>query len=171
MAASKPIARCPHCGSTRLSLLDGHLVCTNCGAVLDDTVLYYGLSRRHHDEDWEAKKDVRKARANMRYAVLVGKAVEEQGENMVARLYSLGLSRDRLEALLEFMQSNDCVRAAIERIRDPETAALTLVMVYAHAIQGESYLPSTLVAARRVRRRVHHYYKQIVARCLGDTSN
>ncbi len=161
LAVARKVHACPYCGSTRITIVDGHLVCTNCGAVIDDTVFYYGVPYQLQGSEEER----RRARSLIQPTTL-HTLRDGDGLEIASFLYRLGLSTERVTAVLKTLYSNECLRTVVERIKDKHVAALLLLMVYGYLVEGSHYLPSTLTSSKNVKRRLQRYYKTVIERCF-----
>ena len=159
LAAARKVVHCPACGSTRLAVASGTLVCTSCGLVIEDTVIDYEAAARPiawRDRDTIAEREAKALTASRARATVTE-------EYRVLR-EKLGLAPDKAYAVAQLLR-NPCIQEGLRRQSDPLARALVALFIHNYVYEGIYSMPAILDA--KARRRLVKLAKQLVEKCIG----
>jgi len=163
------LQRCPYCGSTNLQLdyERGQLVCRNCGAVLDESIVDFSqpYTTRSSNMAWYAKRetitDQNASREKLTKLETRGRAIRLLGFTAKGMLY---VSRTETSVLRDIL-SDDCIKLILDRLTPSER--IVALEAARQLAQGMEPLPSMLEREFGVPRRRLRNILADVKSCLG----
>jgi hypothetical protein len=155
------VTACPYCGSTNLVISAYSLVCRSCGTVVEELLLYYGPSSAAEEGPLR-----RKERWDDRHTSLLGQQLRGVTEKIYEGLQlRLSISRAKAYSVAQFVNSNECVRTALLRLRDENLIPPLALFLYDYVVEGSYDLPSLRVGDRKIRRRLVATARRIIEQC------